>query len=934
MKWLKLLLLTALLLLIGLAIWLHADQRTLNFAKPWILDAINPPDAPYSITIGDVSIDWRNAVELGEVRISNVTFAKRDGNVFAQLPAVFVTIDPIGFLPTRHMLHTVTLHEPRLFLTRTQEGAVELGLEGASSRMALNGLFAAQTGGPKNTISLPELPFHDFIIDRAQLTFTDVKSGANIVSSAMALHVERHGRYFDASLQMPFMLDDKPVDMRAEFVAKRQDQGHTLSLKVEQFPAQFICLFAACPDKVSATGLLDGMVMQKVQADKTPGPLSLMLGTRSAVLTAPPWFAEPLKFGQSTVNAQVDWNGPTIDLVSAKLALEDTSITASAKVRKAEDGWYATADGEASQLDVKKIYKYWPLFMAPDSRAWITAKLKSGYAAKGTLKLNLTPTDFSSPVVSDGAVDAMADAREITFEYLPGFPLVEKMNGIAHFTGTTVKVEGGGGSMLGGTKITKAILWCPELNSPNNPMEATVEATAPAADAVALLSSKYFTFDDGIGLDAKTISGTVEAAMKLKFNAFSSNPSSDPNEIHLDAVDYDISTKLINVAQNKLAGSYNASAINGELKASNAGMGFNGSLALADTGISDVKLVQDGAQPMTVQVKSREGQKGAARNDFSLKYKSATSGSQVSITGKRLDASVAYGSGGGESTLLKNFPAIKLDIALDELLLAAGAPFTQVTGKLDCSAARCESADFKANAGSSLVRGGIARNAGERRFTLNASDAGSFLKALDISDRMTKGKLAMNGTYDDKKSPPELKSRLTISEFTLKNSQILGRILTIGSLTGLQNALTGSGISFDKLTADITSRAGLITVAKGVANGTAIGITVAGTVDTTTTKLGLKGVVVPAYALNSILGKIPLIGMIVGGEGEGLIAFNYWVNGTYDKPDVGVNPLSGLTPGFLRGIFSIFDETPPVKAEDATPKKSTDDSGFKPMHRR
>ena len=172
---------------------------------------------------------------------------------------------------------------------------------------------------------------------------------------------------------------------------------------------------------------------------------------------------------------------------------------------------------------------------------------------------------------------------------------------------------------------------------------------------------------------------------------------------------------------------------------------------------------------------------------------------------------------------------------------------------------------------------------------------------------MTRGKLDMRGTYDDRKTPPQLNARLLIQDFTLQNSQILGRILSIGSLTGLANALTGSGISFNKLAANISSRAGVITVDKGIANGTSLGITLGGTVDTNTTKLAMKGTLAPAYALNSIFSRIPLLGALAGGD-AGLIAFNYSVNGTYDDPEVGVNPLSGLTPGFLRGIFGVFEE--------------------------
>jgi hypothetical protein len=160
----------------------------------------------------------------------------------------------------------------------------------------------------------------------------------------------------------------------------------------------------------------------------------------------------------------------------------------------------------------------------------------------------------------------------------------------------------------------------------------------------------------------------------------------------------------------------------------------------------------------------------------------------------------------------------------------------------------------------------------------------------------------------------------------LKNSQILGRILSVGSLTGLTNLLTGEGISFEKMTADMVARAGVVRISNGKASGNAMGMTVEGLVDSTSSKLKLKGVVVPAYALNSILGKIPIIGALAGGEGEGLIAFNYAIGGRFEKPDISVNPLSGLTPGFLRGIFGIFDadtkRTPPPAPEATAPSES------------
>jgi hypothetical protein len=56
-----------------------------------------------------------------------------------------------------------------------------------------------------------------------------------------------------------------------------------------------------------------------------------------------------------------------------------------------------------------------------------------------------------------------------------------------------------------------------------------------------------------------------------------------------------------------------------------------------------------------------------------------------------------------------------------------------------------------------------------------------------------------------------------------------------------------------------------------------------------------------------MLGSIPLVGKLFSPEtGGGLFAARYTVRGPLEDPTVFVNPLSALTPGFLREIFGIF----------------------------
>ena len=86
--------------------------------------------------------------------------------------------------------------------------------------------------------------------------------------------------------------------------------------------------------------------------------------------------------------------------------------------------------------------------------------------------------------------------------------------------------------------------------------------------------------------------------------------------------------------------------------------------------------------------------------------------------------------------------------------------------------------------------------------------------------------------------------------------------------------------------------------------GSELGITASGTVDFAKDAIDINGTIVPAYTINSLLGKIPVIGTIFSGEkGGGIFAASYKVSGPVEKPVMSVNPLSALAPGFLRNLL-------------------------------
>ena len=82
--------------------------------------------------------------------------------------------------------------------------------------------------------------------------------------------------------------------------------------------------------------------------------------------------------------------------------------------------------------------------------------------------------------------------------------------------------------------------------------------------------------------------------------------------------------------------------------------------------------------------------------------------------------------------------------------------------------------------------------------------------------------------------------------------------------------------------------------------------------------MDIKGTLVPAYTINSILGQIPLIGrLLVGKENGGLFALTFGMQGKVESPSISINPLLSLSPGFIREFFSVFKtDSNPLSPEE------------------
>ena len=164
--------------------------------------------------------------------------------------------------------------------------------------------------------------------------------------------------------------------------------------------------------------------------------------------------------------------------------------------------------------------------------------------------------------------------------------------------------------------------------------------------------------------------------------------------------------------------------------------------------------------------------------------------------------------------------------------------------------------------GKASISGNIETSLTGRKLTLAAGDAGQLIQGLFNFQSIKGGKLRLSATLPGRASDPDLglaapdyQGTLDIDDFQVVNQPLLARLFSAGSLTGIGDLMGGDGISLENMNVPFSSKNNVISVHDARARGRAIGATADGYIDRPKNQIALKGSLVPAYGLNSVLGN-------------------------------------------------------------------------------
>ncbi len=126
----------------------------------------------------------------------------------------------------------------------------------------------------------------------------------------------------------------------------------------------------------------------------------------------------------------------------------------------------------------------------------------------------------------------------------------------------------------------------------------------------------------------------------------------------------------------------------------------------------------------------------------------------------------------------------------------------------------------------------------------------------------------------------------TVTNFALRDEPAFRRLVAAAP-AGPREVVDPTLVRFQKMTIVFVRSPGTIDIKDAIIYNSNMGLTTSGSIDFAGGAIDLSGTFVPAYSVNTILTKIPLVGVLLGGgQNEGVFGITYRVQGALSRPEV------------------------------------------------
>jgi len=288
------------------------------------------------------------------------------------------------------------------------------------------------------------------------------------------------------------------------------------------------------------------------------------------------------------------------------------------------------------------------------------------------------------------------------------------------------------------------------------------------------------------------------------------------------------------------------------------------------------------------------------KNDLINKIELKRNKSNFSIKGKSFDATQLINNSMNDdesSTIFENFNS-KFDIKIDTTYLNKNDYTKNLFGNFTFKESKLSKLNLE-SIFSNNKKMNLSIETNKQKETITkffSNHPKPLIKRYDFIKGFEEGYLNFNSIKKDGAS----NSVLVIDNFKVKEVPVFAKLLSLASLQGIADLLTGEGIRFTDFEMRYSSQKGFTKIEEMYAIGPAISILMDGYIESKKL-VSLRGTLVPATTINRSIASIPLLGKILIGDktGEGVFGVSFKIKGPPKNLSTTVNPIKTLTPRFI-----------------------------------
>jgi len=297
-------------------------------------------------------------------------------------------------------------------------------------------------------------------------------------------------------------------------------------------------------------------------------------------------------------------------------------------------------------------------------------------------------------------------------------------------------------------------------------------------------------------------------------------------------------------------------------------------------------------------------------NRLALEIDNSSGSFQLGVGGASLDArpliSRMMSSKVGGSSLKE--PPVSINTNISRIYVHRGEVVNNLKGRLVTAGGAVQSAEItgKYQNGAPITMRIARDNNGQRRMRVTGRDAGATLRATNLYSKIIGGTIDFGAILGNPGQGAIQRGLLEVRNFSVQNEAALSQIDSSARRAGRNAGPRRNGLRLSRLSLPFSVDNNFVRIGDALVQGPDIGASAQGIIRKKDLAMDIGGTIIPAYALNSAISNVPVLGdVLTGGKGQGVFGLNFALKGSMDRPRFLVNPVSAIAPGIFRNLFNI-----------------------------